>query len=212
MTADQVGESSKPRIDTMNDRFAQVIAAIDSANDSDPSQVTVDGRRDPSEVVYSRRMSAMLDRIFPDASEMLKIAARAQHIERWRSPRSLYPEGRIGYLRWRTGLQKYHAVRVGQLMAECGYDSEAVAPHAIARPQGAVEIRCRAQTLEDVICLVFLESYFTEFASKHDEAQVIGILRKTWIKMSPKGQSAALELKLPRSARELLDRALHSPV
>ena len=196
----------------MIDRFAQVIAAIDVANASDPDQVTVNGRREPSEIIYSRRMSAMLDRIFPDASEMLKIAARAQHIERWTSPRSSYPEGRIGYLRWRTDLQKYHAVRAGQLMSECGYDSESVARTQSLIRKERLKYDAEAQALEDVICLVFLEDYFADFAPKHDDVQVIDILRKTWIKMSPKGQSAALELELPRSAQELLDRALQSPI
>ncbi len=196
----------------MNVRFAQVIAAIDAANAPDPNQMTVDGRQEPSEIIYSRRMSAMLDRMFPDASEMLKIAARAQHVERWTSPRSSYPESRVGYLRWRTDLQKYHAVRAGQLMAECGYDSEAIARTQSLIRKERLKYDAEAQALEDVICLVFLEDYFADFAPKHDEAQVIDILRKTWIKMSPKGQSAALELELPRSARELLDRALQSPV
>jgi hypothetical protein len=131
--------------------------------------------------------------------------------ERWQSPRSSYPEGRIGYLRWRTDLQKHHAARAGQLMAECGYDSEAIARTQALLRKERLKYDAEAQALEDVVCLVFLEHYLADFAAKHDEAQVIAILRKTWIKMSAKGQSAALELALPRSARQLLDRALQSP-
>lgn len=192
----------------MNDRFVKVIAAIDAANASDPSKVTVDGRREPSEVVYSRRMSAMLDRVYPDASELLKVAARAQHIERWTSPRSSYPDGRIGYLRWRTDLKNYHAVRAGELMGKFGYDSESIARAQSLIRKERLKYDAEAQALEDVICLVFLEDYFAEFAPRHDEAKVIDILRKTWAKMSPKAQAAALALDLPEGARSLVARAL----
>ena len=154
----------------------------------------------------------MLDRMFQDASDMLKIAARGQHIERWTSPRSSYPEGRVGYLRWRTDMKNYHAHRAGKLMAACGYDSETVARTQSLIRKERLKYDAEAQALEDVTCLVFLEDYLADFALKHGEAQVIDILRKTWMKMSPKGQSAALKLKLPRAARELLDRALQSPV
>jgi Domain of unknown function (DUF4202) len=192
----------------MNDRFAKIIAAIDAANASDPMQMTVNGRREPSEIVYSRRMSAMLDRIYPDATEVLKIAARAQHIERWTSPRTSYPAGRIGYLRWRTDLKNYHASRAGELMGECGYGSEAIIRTQSLIRKEKVKYDAEAQALEDVICLVFLEDYFANFAPKYDEAKVIDILRKTWIKMSPTAQSAALHLDLPEQARRLVERAL----
>lgn len=192
----------------MNDRFAKVIAAIDAANASDPNRMTVNGRSEASETIYSRRMNAMLDRIYPDASEVLKVAARAQHIERWTTPRSSYPDGRVGYLRWRTDLKNYHARRAGELMAECGYGSEWIARAQSLIRKEKLKYDTEAQALEDVICLVFLEDYFADFAPKYDEAKVIDILRKTWIKMSPKAQSAALRLELPEQARGLIERAL----
>ena len=64
------------------------------------------------------------------------------------------------------------------------------------------------QTLEDVACLVFLESYFWDFSRLHDEEKIIGILRKTWAKMSPRGQEAARELSLNAGAEALLNKAL----
>src|SRR5687768_14925388 len=111
----------------MSDRLAGVIAAIDGVNARDPNSVVVNGATEPSELVYSRRMSAMLNRFAPEASVHLKIAARAQHIERWTSARSAYAEGRIGYLRWRTDLKNYHAERTGQLMSACGYEKVEIA-------------------------------------------------------------------------------------
>jgi hypothetical protein len=192
----------------MDERFCKIMAAIDAANACDPNRVAVDGGFHPAEAVYSRRMSVMLDRIYPEASELLKIAARAQHIERWTSPRSSYPEGRLGYLRWRTELKNRHAVRTAELMAQCGYGSEAIARVQSLVRKERLKYDAEAQALEDVACLVFLEDYFADFAPKHEEAKVIDILRKTWVKMSENAQAAALELDLPAPAREMVARAL----
>jgi hypothetical protein len=192
----------------MSERYEKVIAAINTANAADPQRVVVDGSRQPSEIVYARRMSLMLDRIYPEATELLRIAAYAQHIERWTSPRSSYPAGRIGYLRWRTDLKNYHAERAGKMMAECGYDSGEVARTQALIRKERMKYDTEAQALEDVICLVFLEDYLANFALKHDKAKVIDILRKTWIKMSPKGQAAASTLSLPEHARRLVEDAL----
>ena len=102
----------------MTDRLAKVLAAIDAANAADPS-----GRA----LLYGRRMSETLARFLPEASEVLQIAARAQHIERWVIPRESYPEGRIAYLTWRKELQKHHARRAGELMADAGYSADEIA-------------------------------------------------------------------------------------
>lgn len=196
----------------MSDRLAGVIAAIDGVNARDPNSVVVNGATEPSELVYSRRMSAMLNRFAPEASVHLKIAARAQHIERWTSARSAYADGRIGYLRWRTDLKNYHAERTGQLMSACGYEKVEIAHVKSLIRKDKLKYDPEAQTLEDVVCLVFLEDYLSDFAKKHDESKVIDILRKTWVKMSVQAQAAALELKLPKEMRGLLERALRTPV
>src|SRR6516165_9505776 len=104
-------------------RFAAVIADIDAANACDPNHVEIDGRSQPAELVYGRRMSETLARVAPHASEHLRIAARGQHIERWTSPRASYPAGRVGYLKWRKDLQGFHARRIGDIMMAAGYDT-----------------------------------------------------------------------------------------
>lgn len=191
-----------------SERLARALAAIDAANGADPTQETQDGAARPAALIYSERMSEWLERIEPDASEVLRIAARAQHIERWTVPRASYPMDREGYLRWRTELGKYHAQRAGEIMRAAGYDeSEASRVGQLIRKQ-RLKRDPEAQTLEDVICLVFLENYFADFATKHDDAKIIDILRKTWAKMSPRGHAAALELPMPERARALVERAL----
>src|SRR5258705_3373408 len=108
-------------------RLAEVLAAIDAANAQDPHTIEIDGRRDPAELVYGRRMSETLAGVAPQASEHLAIAARGQHIERWTSPRKSYPDGRVGYLKWRRDLQDFHAKRLGAIMAAAGYGAEDIA-------------------------------------------------------------------------------------
>lgn len=190
------------------DRYAAAIAAIDAANAEDPNREVWEGEEHPKELLYSQRMSGWLERFAPDASEALRLAVRAQHIRRWTIPRSDYPEGRAGYKRWRSDLARFHAATAGEILADVGYDDA-----TIRRVQGLIRKEQlkrdpEAQCLEDVVCLVFLENYFADFAQKHDEEKLIDILRKTWKKMSPDGHAAALGLALPAGAKELVEKAL----
>lgn len=195
----------------MNSPLNDVIRAIDLANAEDPNQERNDqGQSLAKEVLYSQRMTSWLNKFSPDASEALQIAARAQHIERWRSPRENYPEGRAGYKKWRAELGLFHAQRTAELMTEAGY-----APEQIERVKYLVQKRGikrdpESQTLEDVICLVFIEHYLQAFADKHDEDKLIDIIRKTWAKMSEEGHQAALTIALPKDLRGLVAKALNA--
>ena len=192
---------SKPRLD-------RVLAEIDAANAADPNRVAAGGGKRPAELVYGERMSEALKRLYPDASEYLQIAARGQHIERWTSPRLSYPEGRVGYLKWRKELLDYHARRLGEIMREAGYaDGDIERVGALVRKQ-KIKYDADAQALEDVICVVFLQHYFADFAAKHEDEKLVDILRKTWAKMSPTGQEAALALGLSGRPGRLVETAL----
>ena len=192
----------------MTSAFAKTIELIDNANRQDPNREMDGGAERPKELLYSERMSACLNEFEPNASEHLCIAARGQHIERWTSPRSNYPEGRTGYKKWRAELGLFHARRVGELMKEAGYGED-----DIKRAQYLVQKRGlgrdpETQCLEDVICLVFIRHYLEEFASKHDEEKLIDIIRKTWAKMSDQGHGAALQIPLSDAMRDLVGKAL----
>lgn len=193
----------------MNDAlFEKAISAIDAANAVDPTLVpTPDGPR-PKELVHAELMTAWVRRLRPDASEALLLAARAQHIRRWEWPRSSFPEGRTGYLRWRTQLYRFHADTAAALLREAGYGED------VAGRVGALirkELLGRdpdAQAIEDALCLVFLELQLGDVAGKMDREKLITVLRKTWTKMSPDARGLALELALPEAERELVAAAL----
>jgi Domain of unknown function (DUF4202) len=189
-------------------RFAAVVAAIDAANTGDPNTIEMDGRREPAELVYGRRMSETLAQLAPEASEHLSIAVRGQHIERWTSQRTSYPEGRAGYLRWRNELKEFHARRVGELMAAAGYGPDDIARVGALVRKERLKSDAEAQTLEDAACIVFLAYYLDDFMRKTDENKLAGILAKTWSKMSALGHEHARNLDLPARASSLLEQGL----
>jgi len=194
------------------DRLEAALARIDDANGEDPTVVEHDGARVAKELLYARRMSARLAALAPDASEALQLAVRAQHIQRWKIPRASRPEGTTGYKQWRSELARMHAELTGRILRDVGYGDDVVARVGALVQKRGLGRDAEAQTLEDVACLVFLEHYFTEFASEHAPDKVIDIVRKTWRKMSERARREALALApgLPTPARALLERALGS--
>jgi hypothetical protein len=190
------------------DRFEEAIARIDAANAEDPHLVDVDGAAVPHELRYAQLMTAWLERLEPDASEELRIAARAQHIRRWEVPRATWPEGREGYKRWRKDLAKRHAELTGRILRDVGYGEETVQRVATMLQKKQLKVDPEVQLLEDVACLVFLDDVFAGFRRQHDDEKVVGILRKTWAKMSERGRAMALTIPLAEADEALVRRAL----
>lgn len=173
----------------MTDRLHKALALIDTANAADPKGEAL---------AYGERMSAELTRLVPDASDVLQVAARGQHVERWLLPRSDYPEGKAGYLDWRREQGRRHALRVAGIMAEAGYpEADCNRVGVLLRKEG-LKRDPEVQALEDVICFVFLRWYFADFAAKHDPDAVLDIVQKTARKMSEAGRVRVLkEFALP---------------
>lgn len=195
------------------ERYQAAIAAFDRANAEDPNREMADGKEYPKELLYAQRMCEMQERYAPEASEAAKLAVRAQHIQRWKIPRSNYPMDRQGYLQWRTGLYKFHAETAGNLMKEAGYDDEMIARVRTTVSKKGLKVNPETQLMEDVADLVFLEHYLTGFAAQHpeyDEEKWVQIIRKTWQKMSPRAREFALagKIKLPEALVPLILKAV----
>lgn len=189
-------------------KFNQAISLIDQANKKDPNKEVYQGVTYAKEYIYGVRMSNRLDVFMPDAPESLKLAARCQHICRWEIPRDRYPMDRVGYLTWRNDLKKLHAQKASDILTSVGYDDELVEEVQFMLLKKQLKKNELTQALEDVICLVFLEFYFDEFAEKHSEEKIIDIIQKTWAKMSEKGHEAALQLPFSASGLALVQKAL----
>ena len=193
------------------DRFERAVAAIDAANADDPSRIAVRGADQPKELAHAELVTEWVRRLRPDPSEELLLAARAHHVRRWEIPRDSYPDGRSGYLRWRRALHDLHARIAGEILEQAGYE-----PAAVERVQAIVRKRDLArdpdvQTLEDALCLVFLETQFDALAERLDAEKMDDVVRKTLVKMSDDGKRLALELDLGDEERAALARALKPP-
>ena len=193
--------------------YQAAIAAFDQANAADPNRETAGGQEHPKELLYAQRMGEMQERYAPDASEAVKLAVRAQHIERWKIPRSDFPLDRQGYLQWRTRLYKFHAETAGALMRDAGYGDEMIERVMSIVSKKGLKVNPETQLMEDVVDLVFLEHYISDFAARHpeyDEAKWLQIIHKTWQKMSPRAHEFVLAggIRLPEALQPLIMKAV----
>ncbi len=186
----------------------KAIQLIDQINAEDPNKETWKGKAFPKELLYSHRMTKKLGEFAPDASEHLKIAARAQHIGRWKIGRSEYPMDRTGYLTWREELKKMHADLTGKLLLEAGFGEDFISKVKFLIRKKQLKTDFETQILEDVVCLVFLEYYLEDFVAKHEFEKIKDILKKTWGKMSEKAQKEALQLKFSSQSLRIIQEAL----
>ncbi len=157
---------------------------FDAANAQDPNIEENSGKTYPKELLYAMRMTDMLNDFVPNASEALQLAVRCQHICRWQIPRETYDMNRAGYLRWRQDLKKFHVKKATEILESAGYEQSMIDTVSFLLEKKLLKKNEETQTLEDVICLVFLTYYLTPFALKHPLDKTIAILQKTWQKMS----------------------------
>ncbi len=189
------------------------LALYDAANSKDPNIETVDGKDVPKELLYSKRMLDMLSRFIPDAGNVAKLSVAAQHIERWKSPRSDYPMNRKGYHLWRTNLYKFHAETAATYLADAGYDDEIIERVKLAIGKKNLKTNSDTQVVEDIAALTFIEHYMTAMYEKfteYDEDKWIDIIIRTWKKMSPAAHEFALSgsVKLPEGLVPVIQKAL----
>ena len=187
-------------------RLRRAIQRIDEINSADPNLIDIGGEARPKELTHAAMVSAWIARLRPGADDALRLAAQGHHVRRWAIPRSDFPQGRRGYLRWRQALHELHATTVGEVMTEAGYDAADV-----RRTQDLVRKKNLrrdpdAQALEDALCLVFLETQLGTFRTRQPDDRTAEVLQKTWQKMSGKARALAVDLKLsPNDRRFLLD-------
>jgi len=199
---------------TSNDStYNKALTLIDNANSKDPNIIAENNRDWPKELLYSERMSDMLIRFKPDADDAQKLAIRAQHIERWKTPRNTYPMDRIGYLKWRKDLYKIQANTVAGLCREAGCDDSVIDRVHTMVSKKNIKTNADTQLLEDVTDLCFLEHYILEFVGKHpdySEEKWIEIIQKTWLKMSDQAHDFVLtnNVHLPESLQPLILKAV----
>lgn len=189
------------------DRFDSAIAAIDAANSEDPERLLYDGASRPKELLHAELATAWVRRLDPGADELQLLAARAHHFRRWTTPRSEYPAGRSGYLRWRAAAAKRHAAEVAALLAAHGYDDAGIdRVTSIIRKQNRT-VDPAVQTHEDALCLTFVQTQLAGVAARLGPDAALGVLTQTVAKMSEEAVRLADEIPLERDAAALWRRA-----
>ncbi len=200
---------SIPDTDIANrERFDQTVARFDAINREDPAQITFEGETHPAEFLLAQALCYRVIQLAPEASEPLLLASRSQHLRRWERPRSEYPEGRAGYLKWRADLKVFHADETAKILEEFGYDAETIEAVRELNLKKNIKRNADCQTLEDGLCLVFLQFQYEGIIAKYEADKVIDILRKSAAKMSEAGLAAAGNLSYSHRGRELLGQAL----
>lgn len=181
---------------------------FDSFNKQDPNTIIWDDTTYPSEYFYALKLHQWVKELAPDASEALLLASRAQHIGRWTSPRTSYADGKAGYLQWRIDLAQFHSAKATELMREAGYEDEIIGDVQHIMLKKELRSDPEVQTIENALCLVFLQYQYEDFIAKHDEKKVTRILQKSWSKMSQPGRDTALTITFSDKGKELIEKAI----
>ena len=190
-------------------RLERAMARFEVAHREDPRSIVVGDAETPWSVHYHRRLAHWVLHFDTEASIPLRLASACQHVRRWKVPRSEYEAGRRGYRRWRSDLSKIHAGIAREVLEDVGYDEATVVRVENLLRKIGLGRDPEAQLFEDAICMVFFENEFVELARKHDDEKMVGILRRTWAKMSDAGRQEALAMaaNLPRRERGLVEEA-----
>jgi hypothetical protein len=189
-------------------RYAAALHRFDEENARDPNRETADGVAQPRELLYAQRLSDWVLRLYPDASESLRLAARCQHLCRWEIPRQSYPMTRAGYQQWRATLKKFHAQKAGDILHELGYPDDIVRRVQDLNLKRNFPNDPETRVLEDALCLVFLQYQFADLAARTAEDKTINAVQKSWQKMTPAARAEALKLEFDGREKALLERAL----
>jgi hypothetical protein len=186
----------------------EVINKISFAHLQDPNLDTWNNEIYPAEWLYIQRITERMEVYQPEASPELIIAANCQHLCRWEIGRKTFPEGRAGYYQWRNFLSEYQFQKAREIILKAGFDEEfADRVKAIVKKEN-IFTHAESQTLEDVVCLVFMEFYLDEFIRGKSELDMSTIIQKTWKKMSEKGHQEAMKINYTDGTLAVIKQAL----
>lgn len=169
---------------------------------------TWEGKIYPQEYFLALKLHETIVHLDSQASEELLLASRSQHIGRWEIPRDQYPDGRTGYLEWRRTLANYHADKASAILEEIGYDSSFIERVQQLILKKKIKVDPEVQTLENALCLVFLQYQYEDFFPKYSAEKIVNILRKSLLKMDENGRAEALKLHYSAQGQKYIQEAL----
>ena len=183
--------------------LSAALAAIDEANWADPNR----HEGEPLAFVQGRLGSKWLATLAPRPSVELVVSVRAHHLGRWEIARADYPEGRPGYLRWRRENKRHQVLRLAELLTDRGWPTDSIARTGELLERTRLGSDPETQTLEDVACLVFLETQFEPMVQRLAHDHMVSVVGKTLAKMSGAGVAAAGTIELGAAAAAVVTEA-----
>jgi len=192
------------------DKLDTAFQLFDEYNKQDPRTFDWDGESYPQEYFFAIKLYDWVLKLEPNASEELLLASRSQHIGRWEMLRESYPEGREAYLKWRKDLAQHHVDIADKLMQEAGYSPELIERVNLILLKKRIKADPEVQTMENALCLVFLEFQYEDFRKKYedDPDKMINILFKSLLKMDGKGHDFALQLQYSEGGLAIIQHAV----
>lgn len=189
------------------EKLAKAFQLFDNYNKKDPTIFMWRKQPYPQEYFLALKLYEWVLKLSPDASEVLLLASRSQHIGRWEIPRETYPEGREGYLKWRKVLAAYHADKSAEIMLEAGYEALDIERVKEIILKKKIKADHEVQIIENALCLVFLEYQYEDFYPRHTD-KIVQILKKSLLKMDTEGHRFALSLSYSEQGKHYIKEAL----
>ena len=189
-------------------RYDIAVSAMLRVHAQDPRRESDDTGEHALELLYTRRLVAWVERLDPEASEALLLAAHGLHLSRWTIPRNTYPMTRKAYHDWRNRLRALHADETEDILRECLYDDATVARVRELVLRTTYPDDPASRVIEDAVSLLLLERQFVEFAAKTEDTKLLRVVRRVWVRMTPQAQEIALTLPLGEAEAEVVRAAL----
>ena len=189
-------------------KLSAAFGQFDAYNQKDPHSFNWEGKSYPQEYFLAIKLYDWVNKLDANASEELLLASRSQHIGRWEIPRGTYPEGREPYLKWRKDLAQHHAEKATAVMEDIGYNPEQIARVRQILLKQKIKVDQDVQTMENALCLVFLQFQYEDFHPKYKADKVINILKKSLLKMDAHGHQFALILPYSDQGLHYIQEAL----
>jgi hypothetical protein len=191
----------------MDPRIEQALHLFDAYNKQDPQLFFWQGAHYPQEYFLAQKLYEWVLKLNPDAGDALILASRSQHIGRWEIPRDSFPLDKSGYLLWRKTLASHHATKAGDILRHLSFSDDLVERVQEIILKKKIKVNPEVQTMENALCLVFLEYQYEAFFPKHRD-KIVQILRKSLLKMDGEGHRFALTLSFSEEGFSYIQDAL----
>jgi hypothetical protein len=188
----------------LDQQYKTAIELIDKVHNQDPTSDTIDGVKIKAELLYSNRMLSVLEKVAPDASLELKLAAKCQHISRWSIPRATFSMDKKGYYQWRAAIMEHQLSVTTSVLKQAEINDQRIEIIVDALKNKADKTNLNASIIEDTACLTFIKWYLVPFAGQFDAVKAKIILQKTAGKMSERGLGLLPEMELSEEVHQVL--------